>query len=924
MKGARVVAVLTVLLSVAGSAEAEVSLENPRVRMVLSDSAQWRSLVDKASGRELMPAGVRMPLAVATIDGKGHNCTGAALAGTELKVKFEGVDTEATYEVNAGPDWIVFALKSFAGQRPERMRFVSIPVAITQNVGRRLNIAWDERTSVCLMAASHQSDCSARRGKYATLDAATQDAPGPKMEGASAALICGPTAEIRRLLKKASHEFGLLTNEDARGVPVKETDLARGSYWFLTLGPKDADRLIQYCEKTGFKQVMMGSGSWCRTVGHYTFRQDRFRDEDELKQFVDKLHAQGIKVGMHAFVSKVSKRDAYVTPVPDMRFWKDMKTSLAEDITAEQREIRCTGSLGQWPGSPVSKKKYWEGGVKKHQEVVLGHEIVQYEAIGPEGKYDTFLGCRRGAWGTTAAAHRAGEVGYHFGVDGCINGYIIDQETDLLDEVTDRIAQIFNYCGFDMVYFDGGEDVPRTRFSYYVSKFQEAAMRKFRKRPIIHMGTIMTHLLWHSFARSSTVDTYLSTLHGAIISGRPVEQWPTVKAHINRSVRYMLSVRQDLMPGELGWFGIWPKGKNTDGLQLDEIEYLMCKSLGYDVPISLQTSFSQMEAHVLTPEILKIVKAYEGLRMSGAVPEATRKKLQELDQDFVLLQYEGRPEFVEVSEVPEVAGTHDVRCFVGSRPGGAVATMWHYLREGEVLLPIEPSKVRVTDFSGKTIETKAEEGKLLVPIGHQRTTLLFSGLTPEQVREALEQAELRVRPPAYVWVRAEDCRRFEGEMALGSKVGLKDPEALGDFIVCTGAPALGKQKDWYCEYTVELPHEGRWTLWARVRYPTGGDMSFGIVQPGEEVTLGGKQVLGNCGVNDKKWHWTGRGGGSTTAPPGQPITFKLPKGPFTFRIYAREGGGKAEVNPRLDCLCFTDEIETMPNDEIAAKALGGR
>ena len=29
-------------------------------------------------------------------------------------------------------------------------------------------------------------------------------------------------------------------------------------------------------------------------------------------------------------------------------------------------------------------------------------------------------------------------------------------------------------------------------------------MSKFTKRPLIHMGTIMTHLLWPSFARSST------------------------------------------------------------------------------------------------------------------------------------------------------------------------------------------------------------------------------------------------------------------------------------------------------------------------------------------------------------------------------------------------------------------------------------
>ena len=55
--------------------------------------------------------------------------------------------------------------------------------------------------------------------------------------------------------------------------------------------------------RTGFKQVMMGSGSWCRSVGHYTFNESRFKDETALKAFVDKLHAAGIKVGMHCFAS---------------------------------------------------------------------------------------------------------------------------------------------------------------------------------------------------------------------------------------------------------------------------------------------------------------------------------------------------------------------------------------------------------------------------------------------------------------------------------------------------------------------------------------------------------------------------------------------------------------------------------------------
>lgn len=903
--------------------DAQVTIENARTRLILNDDATWGSLVDGASGRDCLPQDAGVKLAAVRIDGKTHEASALTGDGNGLTLRFTDIDTVFTYAIERADDWTVFRLRTVGGTRPESAIVLRVPVSITANVGRRLNAAWDEQTTVCVMAATRQADCRAAAGNTATLLASTQDAPGPRMEGTAAALIVSPTADFKTIAREASHAFGLLTNEDADGTPVKDTELARGSYWFLTFGEADVDKVIEYCEKTGFRQVMMGFGSWCTSAGHYPFNEERYPGGIAgLKAAVDKLHDHGILVGMHTFVSKVSKRDPYVTPVPDKRFWKDRETALAEDIDAEQTEIRAATDLSQWPGSPVCEQKRWEGGVTKHQEVIIGDEIVQYEGIGPEGKWNTFVGCTRGAWGTQAAAHAQGAVGDHFGVDGCINGYIIDQETNLMDEVADRIATIFSTCGFDMVYFDGGEDVDRRRYNYYVSNFQEQAMKRFTKRPIVHMGTVMTHLLWHSFARSSTVDTYLNTLHGAILSGAPVEKWPTVKQHIDKSVAYMLSVRQDMMPGELGWFGIWPKGQNTDGLQFDEVEYLMCKSLAYDVPISLQTSFSQMEAHPLTPEILNIAREYEALRLSDGVPAQTRAMLQEQGADFALLRLGGRPYFVRVEEVRLVGGPHGVRAFVGPLGDGSVATIWHFLREGHVLIDIDPAAVTLTTLAGEEVEFETEDGKPLLPVGTTRNTLVCKGISADELRKALENAEVRIRPPAVIFLPATDFDSLAGEMARGSDAGVEEPEAFGDVLVCTGRPNMQQPQPWYAEYTVEIPHDGNWTLWARVRYPSGGDDSFGIVLPGAEVTLGGAQVLGNCGVNEKRWHWTGRGGGSTTVPPGQPITFRLEQGPFTFRIYAREGLGTAQMNPRLDLLCLTDDPLNVPTDEAAEKQLG--
>lgn len=913
---------LASILLMLGAGAGEAVIEGQRLRLAIGEDATWRSVADKAAGKELCAQGKGAPLASVRIGDSTHRAQSARMEPDgQLALAFEGCDTRLVYAVEALPDWILFRLERIEGTRPSHVTLLSVPVAITQRVGRRLAGAWDDELAVCLMAANLQTQCSAsRRAGFAELAATTQDAPGPKLEGASAALVACPTKELDAILQKLAVACGLPRNDD-KGTPSRLLPIARQSYWFLTFGEKDADRVIALCKQSGFRQVMMNSGSWCRTVGHYTFNTANYPDGIEsLRRTVARLHEAGILVGMHCFASKVSKTDAYVTPVPDPRFWVDLSATLATDVGAGDDTVRTSSDLREWPGSPVAKQKIWEGGVGKHQEVIIGDEVIRYKAIGPEGKWDTFLGCERGAWGTKAAPHKAGALCRHYGVDGCINGYIIDQETTLLDETTTRLAHVFNTCGFDMVYFDGGEDVDRRRFNYYVANFQAVAMGKFTKRPLVHMGTIMTHGLIHSFTRSGTVDTYLNTLHGHIIAGGKLETWPTVKSHIDRSVAYMLSVGEDRIPGELGWFGIWPKGKNTDGLQLDEIEYLMCKSLAHDAPISLQASFAQMERHPLTPGILEIVRAYEELRLAGKVPEETRKRLGEKGREYLLFMRPDGPEFVEVQPAPQVAGGSGVRAVVGKRGGSAVASVWHHAGvQGKLTIP-----THTIAFGGMTAagseRTPAGEA---VPIGARREILSFAGLEPEDVRKLLAASTFEPRKPLTLWLQAEDAARIVGTMAKGSATGIKEEGAFGDMVLCTTRPNRAKPEEGYCEYRVEIPHEGRWTLWARVRYPSGSDDSFGIAPAGEKVTLDGNQVLGNCGLNERKWHWTGRGGGSTTPPPGQPIAFTLPRGPFVFRIYPREGAGTIALHPRLDLLCLSDDPSYIPTDADARKGLAG-
>ncbi|MCK5805478.1 MAG: hypothetical protein KAI66_21785 [Lentisphaeria bacterium] len=910
-------------------ASAEVKLDWKRATLTVADDGTAVSLVHKADARECLAPSSKVRFAKVRLrSGKGIQANAAKSIPGGFELRFPSIDTVLVYGVDATEDWLRLTLERVEGTRPASIELISLRCSVNGTVGRRLNAAYDETTTVCLLAAGTQVNCGAKGSKTPLLRVTTQDAPGPKLEGASAALVVCPTAEFKAIARKASHAFGMPINEDASGTPVKDTDLVRGSYFFIGFGAAEADKMIDYCRKAGIQQVMLSSGAWTRVPGHYLINAKNYPGgEEELAATVKKLHDAGILVGAHCFASKISKRDAYVTPVPDKRFWHRFEDALADDVDAKQTELQVAGTLTKWAGSPQTADKYWEGGVQKHREVIIGDEIIQYESIGPEGVWNTFLGCRRGAWGTTARAHKSAAPAVHYGVDGCINGYIIDQETDLLDEAQANLARIFNNCDFDMVYFDGGEDVDRSRFNYYVSNFQANAMRLFKRRPIIHMGTCMRHRLWHSFARSSTVDTYLNTLGGAIIGGKPPKEWPTVRQHINRSVRYMLSVKRDMMPGELGWFGIWPSGtrhgREVDGLQLDELEYLMCKSLAHDCPVSLQTSFRSMERHHLTPEVLHIFKTYEELRMKRAIPETELAPLREVDQDFALIQWQGERRFVPVTPVDQVGGIRALRATVGTLDEAAVATLWHAYSEGTLTLDLGTVTPRVIDFDGKPLKSSRKAGRIVLDVNTVRTTLVCPGMSVAALTKALREGTPWSRPPIVIVVKAGDAKRLVGKITLGSKLGVSEPDALGgDVLIGTQASNFSKAHGWYAEYTVEIPRTATYSIWSRHRYPSGSDQSFAFVPAGETVTFRSNQTLGNCGRNDKKWHWAGRGGGLATFPPGARIDMRLEKGPFTFRIYPRECGNAAATNPRLDLILFCDEPAVLPSDEVARKALG--
>ncbi len=180
------------IVLIAGSSgfAAEIVFENARIRAVLGADACWKSLVDKQSGTELLPKAKKISFAVATVDGKARTSNSATMADERLVIGLGGCETKLTYAVSRTDDWIAFHLQSIAGPRPTDLMLIRTGVTLTEHVGTRLGAGWSSDYAVCLMATGLRAQGrAARRENYVELAVTTQDAPGPKLEGAGAALV---------------------------------------------------------------------------------------------------------------------------------------------------------------------------------------------------------------------------------------------------------------------------------------------------------------------------------------------------------------------------------------------------------------------------------------------------------------------------------------------------------------------------------------------------------------------------------------------------------------------------------------------------------------------------------------------------------------------------------------------------------------
>src|ERR1039458_8993023 len=550
-------------------------------RLTIRSDGIASSLIDKQNGKERLRS---EGLAFAAVKKAGQLFPASSVArhGVLFHVTFGTSGVDAEYRITTLPEYTVVELTAIHGDGIEEFRLMQLNVSLA-NTGGVLGVRWDAEFAECLMGLSARVD-SRITGQAIVASVY----PEFSMQGERVAIIAAPTPRFLDVVWKVEHDFGL-PSPTLGGTWAKRSTDVRTSYLFTDLSEANADETIRYAQLGGFHYILVYSGTWSTSLGSYPINTRNFpHGEKGLKAVIDKCHAAGLKVGMHMLTSFVGKNDPLVRPKPSPWLLKDADAKLATDVSDTVAQLATASAL-----AGLRAEDGYYGAAKDFQ---IDDEIIQCGQVNGL----TFLQCVRGFAGTKPVPHNAGTKIYHLAERG--GAYLADLKTPLKDAISDRVAGVINRCGFDMIYFDGGELNVANGPSWYWVGPQQAQIWEKSKRELLVQGSGMTDWTWHIFARGTCDDYAAVAVKEYLDYHKIADAWR--------------SYHDNFLPAELGWVGFLEDTPDHPATTPDQVEYYAVRMLALDSAVSLETNLNALKANGRTEEMLKLLGEYEQLRLS--------------------------------------------------------------------------------------------------------------------------------------------------------------------------------------------------------------------------------------------------------------------------------------------------------------------
>ena len=707
------IACVATLMTTMSAVAQDVVIENRDMRLVLGEDGCAKSLIHKPTGEECLCVDAGVPFS-AIVQYRPYDNENFLMfpakprifpsnkirrVGDELHIEYKDTYDITIVKLNITPDYIGFCpvrmdyrLEDYGVKRKtevDELAMIQLPVKPREHFGEWLNVAWDDNVAVNVMGTDPETRIDAYSSdRFLKMYAGTDFSV--KLLGAGAALIVSSRDELLDRIDRVEQDYGL-----PRGVESRRCPEYRYSYYELRDENVDnIDEHLEYARRAGLKTVVVYYKDIMKSCGHFLWNDSFPNGLEDLKRITDKIREADMIPGFHIHYSKVSVNDPYINSgKPDARMNTVRNFILAEDLKSGDDQITVAGRITGVRVEPGRRL------------LMIDNELISYEDFTTEPPY-RFTGCKRGVYDTRPADHAQGGTLRLLDVDDWPIFIRVDQNTDIQEEIAERLAHIYREVGFRFVYFDGAEDVPYP-YWYNVSRSQNVVYNALDPKPIFSEGALKSHYGWHILTRGNAFDIF------------PPERIRTaMKRYTLRCAR---RIADDFTSVNFGWANYLAPSEHSIGMQADMFDYICSKALAWDAPISLIANLPDLRKHPRTDDILRTVALWEQAKIENRFSDREKQLLKDPDREFTLLECKNR-KGVELYEWHQLTSDTErpIRAFGFERNGKNCIVYWNTDGVCDFEVEIDSRKLRLEDDRGKRIAVRKNGKKVILTAADRR------------------------------------------------------------------------------------------------------------------------------------------------------------------------------------------------------------